>query len=372
MKTFIDNPRNTTTRRWVFQIHLWIGLLLGLYMFVMGLSGSILVFRDEFEETFKDSHKPLKIDSDSPPMLSPDGIASIIKREFPDQRMTNLFLPDHPDSTYNIRVIKNAHLTYLKIHPYTGKVLAVEGHQTGFWNTLADLHINLLNGKTGRIVNGVGALLIITMCITGILIWWQGRKNWKRGFQVKIRAGWKRINWDIHNVIGIVAFLFILVQSVTGAYFAWPQTYRKLVGSFASVSQRNVAVEVKSEKNKIRPALIDYIKSAESVVPGRRVGRIILGEKPNQAIRTVLYETSFHEPHKSSTVYLNPYDASVIRKELFTDRESGDSMVAWLVGVHFGIYGGVVSRLLLCVFGLLLPILFVTGLLMWWNRKVRS
>ena len=45
--SFIDSPRRSTTRRWLFQIHLWVGLILGPVVGIVALTGAIVVFRYE-------------------------------------------------------------------------------------------------------------------------------------------------------------------------------------------------------------------------------------------------------------------------------------------------------------------------------------
>ena len=46
------------------------------------------------------------------------------------------------------------------------------------------LHFDLMAGRTGRTVNGIGAACMLVMCATGVVIWWPGRKHWWRGFLV--------------------------------------------------------------------------------------------------------------------------------------------------------------------------------------------
>ena len=50
LRTILHHPRKLWLRRALFQIHLWLGVLLSLYVIVIGLSGSILVFEDEIRQ----------------------------------------------------------------------------------------------------------------------------------------------------------------------------------------------------------------------------------------------------------------------------------------------------------------------------------
>jgi uncharacterized iron-regulated membrane protein len=106
-----------------FQVHLWVGALVGAYIFVMSVSGSLIVYRNEL----------------------------------------------------------------------SGSV-SVE------W--LVNLHENWLAGSTGHWVNGVGAICLSLLCLTGAVIWWPGTKYWRRSLRVDWSAHFPRINWDLHSALG--------------------------------------------------------------------------------------------------------------------------------------------------------------------------
>lgn len=69
---------------------------------------------------------------------------------------------------------------------------------------LVNFHENLLAGASGRIVNGLGAVFVTSLCLTGAIIWWPGVKNWRRSLIVNWRANFARINWDLHSAARIL------------------------------------------------------------------------------------------------------------------------------------------------------------------------
>jgi len=75
---------------------------------------------------------------------------------------------------------------------------------------LADFHINLLAGLSGRTLNGIGAFLVVIMGATGPVLWWPGIKNWRRSIQIQRRARFARLNWDLHSAVGFWCLLFVL------------------------------------------------------------------------------------------------------------------------------------------------------------------
>ena len=93
---------------------------------------------------------------------------------------------------------------------------------------LVNLHENLLAGSTGRLVNGIGAICVTLLCLTGVVIWWPGVKNWRRSLTVNWRAHFARINWDLHSAAGFWCFFFILLWGISGTYFAFPHLFDAL------------------------------------------------------------------------------------------------------------------------------------------------
>ena len=94
---------------------------------------------------------------------------------------------------------------------------------------LVELHENLLLGMTGRTVNGIGAVGVTALCLTGAILWWPGIEHWRRSLSVNWRASFARRNWDLHNALGFWCFLFVLLWGISGIYFAFPQPFNGMV-----------------------------------------------------------------------------------------------------------------------------------------------
>lgn len=102
---------------------------------------------------------------------------------------------------------------------------------------LVDLHANLLVGNTGRFVNGIGALCLTLLCLTGAIIWWPGIKSWRRS----LRVGWgsriPRLSWDLHSALGFWTFLFVLMWAISGIYLSFPDSFSAALAVFDPVDR---------------------------------------------------------------------------------------------------------------------------------------
>ena len=105
----------------------------------------------------------------------------------------------------------------------TGAILGERLRYAGFLGTCADLHVYLLGGETGYVVNGVGACAFLLLCLTGWLLWWPGARSVGRGLRIHWGARWKRLNWDLHAVSGFWSNPLLLAVIATGILFVFPR-----------------------------------------------------------------------------------------------------------------------------------------------------
>src|SRR6267378_1290367 len=98
---------------------------------------------------------------------------------------------------------------------------------------IVDLHENLLFGTNGRFVNGIGAIGLILLCLTGAIIWWPGIGHWRRALTVNWKFPFARLSWDLHSALGFWGFLFVLMWGISGLYFAFPQPFNAVFGLIA-------------------------------------------------------------------------------------------------------------------------------------------
>ncbi|HEV2200468.1 MAG TPA: PepSY-associated TM helix domain-containing protein [Bryobacteraceae bacterium] len=175
---WLRQPQGTWLRRATFQIHLWAGMILGLYIVVVCVSGSAVVFRNDVYNLVDAGEKAGSID---------------------------------PKSAW-------LHPTYVALH----------------W--MGELHGRLLLGTNGMLANAVGGFLTAGVCLTGLVIWWPGITRWRRGLTVRGSVGWKRLNFDLHSAVGFWTFALLLMWGATGGYFVFPDPFRAVINFFTPIN----------------------------------------------------------------------------------------------------------------------------------------
>jgi uncharacterized iron-regulated membrane protein len=221
-------PRSTWLRRALFQVHLWSGLAAGLYVVVLSVSGSALVFRDELTEAFE---TPLPAYEAGRKPLSRAQLAAAAQRVYPQfdvVRVGNLFTRDRP--VIEIWVEQGGERRQRLFNPYTGEEVGdalPQGLRAVMW--LTDLHNDLLFGEIGKRVNGVGGGLLALIALTGIVVWWPGIQGWRRGLGVKWGARWTRVTWDLHSALGLWFSGLMLIWGVSALYMAFPEPVHAVI-----------------------------------------------------------------------------------------------------------------------------------------------
>ena len=234
---WVRQPQNVWLRKALFQVHLWTGIGVGLYVFGISLTGSVLVYRNEL---YRAATPTPIISTSSGSRLTDDQLKEAATRVHPGYTVTNIVRARNLNQSVDVSLERGNDRKKRLFDPYTGNDLG-NSVGLGIWlvSTLLDLHDNLLTGTTGRAVNGFGALFIIALTLTGIVIWWPGIKNWCRSLTVYRTVNWKRFTWDVHSMMGFWTAGFILLFAITGTYLSFPETFQDVADFLQPLTAAN-------------------------------------------------------------------------------------------------------------------------------------
>ena len=234
---WVRAPQTLWVRRAIFQIHLWTGIGISLYLLMICVTGSLLVYRNELYQAF--SPEPVIV-AGSGESLTPELLTEVAERVYPDYEVTNVRIGEISNQAVEISLASDHETIRRLFHPYTGEDLGDPlplGYRVSAWTL--DLHDNLLNGRTGRRINGLGALCFIVLFGTVVVIWWPGISSWRRSLTLDLRANWKRLNWNLHSVLGFWFMPFILIWGVSGVYLSFPEIFQGAVDYFEPFDPSN-------------------------------------------------------------------------------------------------------------------------------------
>jgi uncharacterized iron-regulated membrane protein len=367
MKT--DRSAKSRSRRIIFQIHGYAGLLVGLMLTVVSLSGSAVVFYNEIEQATNSG--VMRVSPQSNRRISLQEVLSIAKESHPHYKVVSIEVPSTSESVYRV-VTRSSDYTqvHVFINPYTGQITGLNqlDHSWLWW--LLNIHIDLYAGSTGSVLNGVGAGLLLLMCFTGIIIWWPGRMNLRRGFTIKSGVGWKRLNYDLHRVAGVISMALLACIALTGLYFVFPDGFRRAIERMTMSPPRPSPPSSTSQEISKVVSLDELAQRAQTAVPEGELLSITL---PSGQTSPIIFRKKAPDEVSKfgrSRVFFDQYSGELLRVE-DARQASLATRILWLMAVlHIGTVAGFWTQVLLVFLGLVPPMLFFSGFLMWWHRVV--
>ena len=227
---WISRPQNVWLRKAIFQVHLWSGIGVGLYVLVVSVTGSIVVYSNELYRAA--THAPITVVR-SGTRLTEEELRAAAKRDYPEYSVTTVTSAENPDQAVNISFDNATGHKNRSFNPYTGEDLG-NSVPLGIWfvSKLLELHDDLFAGTTGRSINGFGAMLVLVLALSGIVVWWPGIQTWRRSLVVHRNVGWRRFTWDLHSMIGFWTLGFTVLFGLSGIYLGNPERFQGVVDWF--------------------------------------------------------------------------------------------------------------------------------------------
>jgi uncharacterized iron-regulated membrane protein len=368
----LDQPHNSKTRKMLFQIHLWCGIILGLYLTVISVTGAVLVFEEEIE-AHRHSELP-QASGKAGPVVDIAAVVSKVRNSFPENHLMTVLPPVPEQSTYLAFLKTKQRSAIVAVDPATGEPLDAGPLSDSFLGKLADFHANLLAGQPGRIINGAAAMILLSLCATGLIIWWPGWRALKQGFMIRIGRNWKRLSLDLHRVTGITAMAFLLVWGSTAVCFVWPKQALALVSRVSSVAAVvPPSITISPETIGSTADLRKMIQQARADAPGLTVVAVYLPCDAQDPLVISMGQSGRRNLSQVSRLYFDPFTGHLLAKWRYgANRTAGEWLIWSMRPLHYGFYWGLGGKVVWALFGLAIPILFATGLLMYWNRALRK
>ncbi|MEI9888064.1 MAG: PepSY-associated TM helix domain-containing protein [Rhizomicrobium sp.] len=362
-------------RRLLFQVHMWIGLVLGVLFVALGLSGSVLVYHEEIDRlaapapraAATGAAKPLE-DLVAAAFVAAPGASGSLLLTLPEQAgdpATVRFLPSPREGARRDGQAARPRSPTIFIDPVSAKVL---GTRVSAMSPLVqfahDLHGNLFLGRDGRPYVGWLGVGMVILGLTGLVLWWPRPHLWKYAFLVRRTAKGLRFHRELHAVVGIWGFIVFIVVSVTGVGIVFPETFRAAGGGGAPAFNLRTGPRIEPLNTENPLGTDEAVALARAAVPGARVRSVLVPERPTQAVSVALGDASL-----LSMVYVDPWRGKVVAVRDPSSLSAADSFVAWQRPLHQGDGLGAVWRFLVFLSGFL-PLLFVvTGVVMWLKKR---
>ncbi|GHB71079.1 PepSY-associated TM helix domain-containing protein [Persicitalea jodogahamensis] len=352
----------------VYAIHKWCGLIAGLFILMLSITGAMLVFNDEIDTAT--NADMVKVNPEGQ-RLSTDALIQSLVQQLPDASLSSTLLyPGEPDRAPMTQLRLGDKNWWVYQNPATGAVLGKREPNETFMKVILHVHEHLTLGQTGHAILLVVGIALILMVVTGV---WYYRKSLFSVFKIGVRnRNTYLVNSDLHKLTGVLSFIFLLLMAVTGSFMHWEKVERMFEPKEAPAAAR-------AEEPQVEPAAPDYTQL--SLVRGLQIAEKSISDftpaqirYPKAADGNVVIAGTRPESNRllgvyTSSVEINPASGEVVKVEHAEDRDFEANAEAFMEQVHFGHYGGIVIQLFYALGGIGLGIMTITGFVIWWKKR---
>ncbi|WP_197060031.1 PepSY-associated TM helix domain-containing protein [Sporocytophaga myxococcoides] len=368
------------------QIHLWLGLLSGLVVFILGITGCIYAFQSELKELFYADRyfvkskgiKPLPIRKlkESAQKTLGDEYPITFLHYIPETSYAYRFRASKTEKealTYNSKVLYNK---MAFVDQYTAEVLFVEDTKWEFFNVVLQIHYDLLLNKIGHQIVGWSTLIFVVMLISGLVLWWPKNKaaiKQRLYFKWKVTTKWKRKNYDLHNIPGFYSLTLALIISLTGLWFAF-EWFRPPVKWIAN-GGKPVIEEKKVFSDTTHAASPDLIDIIEKNIRERNIKGAFFYMTFPEGKKTPVVVTAMHNKDnfvKRSQYFFDKNTGEELKCSPYESKSSADKFGFMIYDIHVGKIIGLPGQILAFFAALIAASLPLTGVLIWIGKKGRK
>ena len=356
-------------RKPLLWIHLVTGLAAAIVLLLLGASGALLVFENEIDHTLNASLFHVQPQGER---LSLDDLVNKVEGANQGARVASVTLPAENDIACSLMLkVPPGKMLGLTANPYTGEVIGQLDSANPFMGKVHQFHKNLLfkDKKMGSLIMACGAVLLVVLALTGIVLWWP-RKLWTLGGAKSS----DRLSFDLHNFLGFYSSVFMLIFGVTGLVIHWDDEAMQLAGRLSGQPPTLPVPKASPSALGTKPLTASAaLAAAANAVPDAKVIIIMGLGSMNAPIRVAMRFPEDRTPGGRTAVYLHPTTGEVLLAQTSRNAPAPYRLIKlWNRQFHTGDVLGWPSRLVAALASLSLPLLAITGPLIWWSRIARK
>ena len=366
-------------------LHLWLGLASGIIVFIVCITAAIWVFNEEIMYL---TEPAIRAETQNEPVLTPSRVLAIASQKFPKKQITYAYYQQGTAIRVGVGKEQDPQRYTLFLNPYSGQVQGSKSYQKGEigffdWILLGHQHMWLPKDIGQPLVN-YGTLTFVLLLISGLIWWyparWTGNAR-KKSFTIKWKAGWKRINVDLHNVLGFYSLLILLALALSGAVYGLPWYSKGLYwitsGGESEPEWKRVSSDPSQQgKHYTYNQALD-LTWARMIKENPSAGGFFYAFPDSTQAKSTISIRTYPSPGKFYDVARHTFDRHTLARldffevfdKSFEASSPGAKMRRMNYDIHIGTIFGMPGKVLAFLSSLIGASLPVTGFIVWWNRK---
>lgn len=361
-----------------FSVHKWLGIALGLWFALVGLSGAVLVFEDPIDAWL---NPDLLTTTARGPWLPPETIFARAGAEHDLGAVDRIRPPTAEGEVYRLRLRTaptrggREERIEATFDPVSGALLGTRGTETvslaprHLLKTIYEFHRNVLLGNTGSNIVGIAGFALLASVITGLVLAIpKKRSGWARVVWINVRASATRVFFDLHRSVGAVFLVLLLLTTITGATLVYLNYVRDMVSVFSKVATFPVVPWVKGSRDELAP-FAQVVDAVRKGYPDRTITEIHIPQKATAGYLFYLHRPGDEYRLGDTIAWVHPVSGELLVERSDRTRNAGETLMHWLFPLHSGTAFGTPGMIAMCLTGLTPLLLVGTGLWVWLKKR---
>lgn len=370
-------------------LHLWLGLVSGIIVFIISITGCFYAFQQEI----KDMMEPWRfVEQQAEQFVPPSRLLDTAAVYMPGQRPTGLTYGHRGEAAaagYIGMTDGKATFSVVFMNPYTGEFIKKQtprgGDEFNFFNFVLDGHQALwLPYEIGKPIVGIATLVFVVLLVTGMVMWWPKRwskANRDKSFKIKLKGSFKRVNYDLHNVLGFYSLIFAFVLAITGLVwsFAWVDKAVYFVFSGGDIKQGHHHPHSDRSnkdllwKDALSPLDKAWYKTLETADDINGMYMTPYPADDDDPIDITVYHL-IGQWYDHSEYFYDRYTLAPLEMDgsKFREASFADQLSMMNYDIHVGSIGGLPGKVFAFLISLICASLPITGFLVWWNKRKKK
>ncbi|QXB45597.1 PepSY domain-containing protein [Acinetobacter seifertii] len=368
-------------KKFLFQIHWFLGISAGLILSIMGVTGAIFSYDQQILKWVNtDSYV---VQAESSPKLTPAQLYQHFTTTQPEIKINSITIAKDPTASSVVNIEKEGERRgyNMMVNPYTAQVLPdVKGRELLLF--IQQIHRNLTAGEFGKQITGACALMLIYFVLSGLYLRWPKKHSARQWLAVKPKLKGRNFIWDLHAVVGTWVIVFYLLFACTGLYWSydwWRNGMFKVLG----VEQPKMQGHGGAGRNKDKSSTEAKLDNAQLITAlnqtwsgfNNKIERdystltLNLPKKDDGKVELSFVDaTPQHERARNQAVY-NYKTANIEKMELYEDKKLNQKIMSSMLPVHRGSFFGPVYQFVAMLASLAMPLFFITGWMLYLKRR---
>lgn len=364
-----------------FQLHGWCSLPVWLIFTAVCLTGTIAVLSHELTWLFNENARAL-----NPQNLPAKPVAELVaavQQAEPTAAVTSVMVLEPYLVTAVLFTTETMPAAIAYVNPYTGLVQEINPG-INFITFMRSLHGWLLfpwqhSYSVGYYLVSAMSLLMLGALITGLIIY---KRFWQSFTAPKLRLhqGKKTVLADLHRLAGVWSLWFLLLMSLTGLWYLvqavlWHndvEFYHEVEPLSSLYVPAPVADRDAWQKVPAMVPLAQAVARAQQFLPELKTAFVAMPEHPRDYYRISGYGDSIWFDQYSYNVWINPWTGEVADTRVPVQMGALETLMSVADPLHYGTIGGLWTKAIWFVFGLLISGMAISGFMIWGSRTIRG